>query len=133
MIRLFNKTITLLNRCKNADFSDTYYISSVPNVCAQVHVSGDDNSTNSNVSSSCSMYIHSNTLPKPYHAPKVWANDSDKSSYITFKQDDYIVIGEISETQINDINSIYNKYDNVFKIYSVVYYHLLDSFQIKAK
>lgn len=53
MIRMFNKTITLLNRCKNADLSDTYYISSVPNVCAQVHVSGDDNSTNSNVSSSC--------------------------------------------------------------------------------
>jgi hypothetical protein len=79
------------------------------------------------------MYIHSNVLPKQYLSPKSWLSNNSKNNYITFKSDDYIIIGEISETEISDITSIYNKYDNVFKIYSVAYYDILHSFQIKAK
>ena len=79
------------------------------------------------------MYIHKNILPKQYLKPKDWVSSTSKGTNITFKEDDYFVVGEISETSITDINSIYNKYDNVFKIYSVAEFNVIETFHLKGK
>ena len=131
-MQLFNKTITLLNRCLENDFNDKFYITKINNVCCQINIASDNNSTDSSVSSKCSIFINEKTLPKKYLLPKQWLSLNDKSEFLTFKDDDYIVFGEISEKNIMDINEIYDKYDNVFKIFSYSYFDLLKSFQIKA-
>jgi len=132
MVRLFNKTISLLNRHEKDSFSDEYYISKIQNVCAQVYISSNNNATNSANVSRCSLFIKKGSLPKSYLEPKKWLDSNSKASYLTFKDDDYVVIGDISETSITNINTIYNKYDNVFKISSSSYFDILNSFQIKA-
>lgn len=133
MIGLFNNTITLLNRAKNSDYTDSYYKTVIGNVCVQHNIKADNNATNSKVSSLCSVYIHKNILPKQYLKPKDWVSGTSKGTTITFKEDDYFVVGEISETSITDINSIYNKYDNVFKIYSVAEFNVIEAFHLKGK
>lgn len=133
MLGMFNHTITLLNRLKGNDFSDSYYKTVIGNVCLQNKIKADNNATNSHVESQCSVYIHKNILPKPYLKPKDWLLSNNKSNTLTFKNDDYFVVGEISETDITDINSIYDKYDNVFKIYSVAEFNVIESFHLKGK
>lgn len=133
MLGMFNYTITLLNRLKGNDFSDSYYKTVISNVCLQNKIKADNNATNSRVESHCYVYIHKNILPKPYLKPKDWISSNNKSNTLTFKDDDYFVVGEISETSITDINSIYDKYDNVFKIYSVADFNVIDSFHLKGK
>lgn len=133
MIGLFNNTITLLNRAKNSDYTDSYYKTVIGNVCVQHNIKADNNATNSKVASLCSVYIHKNILPKQYLKPKDWVSSTSKGTNITFKEDDYFVVGEISETSITDINSIYNKYDNVFKIYSVAEFNVIEAFHLKGK
>lgn len=132
MISIFNKTITLLNRFPDSEFSDTFYITKINNCCAQVHIASNNNMTNSSDNSKCSLFIKKSSISKPYLKPKDWLASQYKSSNMTFKDDDYVVIGSISESSVTDINAIYDKYDNVFKIYSYAYFNLLDSFQIKA-
>lgn len=133
MLGLFNNTITLLNRLKNNDFSDSYYKTVISNVCVQHNIKANNNATNSKVDSLCAVYIHKNILPKPYMKPKDWVSSNNKGNVLTFKEDDYFVVGEISETTVTDINSIYNKYDNVFKIYSVAEFNVIESFHLKGK
>lgn len=133
MIGLFNNTITLLNRLQNNDFSDSYYKTVISNVCVQHNIKANNNATNSKVDSLCAVYIHKNILPKPYMKPKDWVSSNNKDNVLTFKEDDYFVVGEISETTVTDINSIYNKYDNVFKIYSVAEFNVIESFHLKGK
>ena len=132
MIKMFNKTITLLNRFQQDGFDDTYYITKLNNVCAQVHIASNNNATNSTDASKCSLFIKKGSLHKSYLEPKKWIDSNNKSSYLTFKDDDYVVIGDISEQTVTDINTIYDKYDNVFKILSSSYFDILNSFQIKA-
>lgn len=132
MIKLFNKTITLLNRFQQDGLDDTYYITKLNNVCAQVHIASNNNVTNSTDASKCSLFINNSSLPKGWMAPKQWIASNQKATHLTFKDDDYIVVGDISEQTVTDIDSIYDKYDYVFKIYSHVYFDLLKSFQIKA-
>ena len=132
MIKLFNKTLTLLNRFQQDGFNDSYYITKFSNVCAQVHIASNNNATNSTDSSKCSLFINNMSLPKTWLPPKQWIASTQKDSSFTFKDDDYIVVGDITEQSVTDIDSIYDKYDYVFKIYAHVYYDLLKSFQIKA-
>lgn len=132
MIKLFNKTVTLLNRFQQDGFDDTYYITKLDNVCAQVHVSSNNNVTNSTDTSKCSLFINNLSLPKQWLPPKQWIASEQKSLNLTFKDDDYIVVGDITEQSVTDINSLYDKYDYVFKIYSYAYFELLKSYQIKA-
>ena len=132
MIGLFNKSVTVLNREPLADGSDKYYPTFINNVCLQIHNTSNNNVTNSNVSSKCLLIVKKLMLPKPYLNPKEWCSANNKSNNITFKTDDYIVAGAINESNITDISAINDKYDYVFKINSVAYFQLTDSFQIKT-
>jgi hypothetical protein len=132
MSQMFNKTITLLNRFQQDGFDDAYYITKISNVCAQIHVASNNNATNSSDSSRCSLFINNSALPKSWLPPKLWIASEQKSLNLTFKDDDYIVVGDITEQSVTDIDSLYDKYDYVFKIYSYAYFELLKSFQIKA-
>lgn len=133
MLDMFNHSITLLNRFKGNDYSDMYYKTVINNVCLQYKIQSNNNATNSSVDSHCYVYIHKNILPKPYVKPKLWIASNNKSNELTFKDDDYFIVGEINETSITDINSIYDKYDNVFKIYSVAEFNIIESFHLKGK
>ena len=53
MLGMFNHTITLLNRLKGNDFSDSYYKTVIGNVCLQNKIKADNNATNSHVESHC--------------------------------------------------------------------------------
>lgn len=132
MSQMFNRTITLLNRFQQDGLDDTFYISKISNVCAQIHNTSNNNATNSSDSSKCSLFINNSSLPKSWLPPKLWIASEEKSLNLTFKDDDYIIVGDITEQSVTDINSLYDKYDYVFKIYSYAYFDLLKSFQIKA-
>lgn len=132
MINLFNKTITLFNRCENSDYTDTYYKTVLKNVCLQEKIVSDNNATDSSSRSNLKIFVDTTKLPKPYLSPKGWIASSDKSNNMTFKTDDYVYVGEYTST-FTDINTLYNSNDNVFKIYSVSFYDILNSFQLVAR
>jgi len=131
MINLFNKTITLFNRYENAEYTDTYYKTVLTGVCLQSSIVSDNNTTDSSCKSSVKIFVDYIKLPKPYLSPKGWLASTDKSNNITFKTDDYVYIGSYSSTLTN-ISSLYDSNDNVFKISSVSFYDVLNSFQLVA-
>lgn len=132
MINLFNKTITLFNRYESAEYTDTYYSTVLTDVCLQSKTVSDNNATNSSSSSSLKIFVDYIKLPKPYLSPKGWLASTSKSTNITFKTDDYVYIGEYTGT-FTDIATLYNVKDDVFKIYSVSFYDILNSFQLVAR
>ncbi len=132
MINMFNKKITLFNRYENAEYTDTYYKTVIDGVCVQSKTVSDNNTMDSSSGSQLKIFIDYTKLPKPYLSPKGWIGSTDKSNNITFKTDDYVFIGEYTGT-FTDISTMYDLKDNIFKIYSVSFYDILNSFQLVAR
>ncbi len=134
----YNKTITVFNHSASDDVlsEDTW----LPTVLTNVRVleTRGRNVSKSGIEAADSVKIHIKTdnLTKPYVEPIAWAGLQDKSSAFTLCQEqDFIVIGDVSNTTITDnfFEVMKEAHDGVYKITNVDKYELIPHLEVGGK
>lgn len=136
--KFYNKTVTVFNQTTDDLLGkEIWYATVLENVRLIETKGANVTSTGLTDTDASKLFIHLDTLDKPYVTPKIWQKLSDKTTAFTFTEDnDFFVLGDMSDVDLNKKNLFsYMKdtYDSVYRVTSVDKYELIPHLEVGGR
>lgn len=130
----YQDTVTVYNKYENKKAGETAYFPTVlENVRLLITKGANMASSGMDTADSAKLFIHTDTLKKPYVLPKEWSRQEDKTKAFTLAAGDFFVEGDTSEedTNVKEFTQyMKRKYDNLFTVTTVDSFKLIPHLEV---